>query len=285
MLKDAFDGDRTRIDKQAEHLVEFVQENMNAASKTGTVNEVALRQAIENYKGQYDSTYGGLSHAPKFPSSLPIRLLLRYHRRSGDKQVLSMVTHTLDKMSAGGMYDQVGGGFHRYSVDRAWLTPHFEKMLYDNALLAMAYLEAYQVTQQDRYRKVVREILDYVLRDVTSPKGGFYSATDADSLTPSGSREEGYYFTWTKDEIEAFLDHEQAQAVKAFYAVTRSGNFEGRNILHTPKSAEEVAKALKMDVSRLEKLIAAANTHLRAERNKDRCPFAMKRLSPPGMVL
>jgi len=157
-----------------------------------------------------------------------------------------MATLTLERMAAGGMYDQVGGGFHRYSTDSQWLVPHFEKMLYDNALLAAAYLEGYQVTGSQNFARIAREILRYVQRDMTSPEGAFYSASDADSPDPKGHREEGWFFTWTSAEIEAVLGKEKARIVEAYYAVTSSGNFEARNILHAPKPLAEVARELKL---------------------------------------
>jgi uncharacterized protein YyaL (SSP411 family) len=136
---------------------------------------------MAHYKNSFDADYGGISGAPKFPSSLPVRLLFRYYRRTGDEKILRMAKITLEKMAAGGIYDHVGGGFHRYSTDRQWLVPHFEKMLYDNALLIMAYLEGYQVTGDEAFKRIAKEILRYVKRDMTSLQGAFYSATDADS--------------------------------------------------------------------------------------------------------
>ena len=155
-----------------------------------------------------------------------------------------MATLTLDRMAAGGMHDQVGGGFHRYSTDREWLVPHFEKMLYDNALLTMAYLDAYQVTGEERYADVARDILRYVERDMTSADGAFFSATDADSPAPSGRSEEGWFFTWTPAEIEKVLGPARSRVVEAWFAVTPRGNIEGRSILHTPRSLTEVATQL-----------------------------------------
>ncbi len=210
-----------------------------------------LKSAAKSYADRFDDTQGGLRGRPKFPSSLPVRLLLRYHRRTGDEQSLRMATLTLDKMAAGGMYDQVGGGFHRYSTDDRWLVPHFEKMLYDNALLTLAYLEGYQATGKGEYVRVAREILRYADRDMGAPEGGFYSATDADSPTPSGHREEGWFFTWTPSELEAVLGKDRARMVAAYYGVTAASNFEGRNILHVPRSVDETARELKMPATRL----------------------------------
>jgi hypothetical protein len=180
-----------------------------------------------------------------------------------------MAALTLEKMAVGGMYDQVGGGFHRYSTDSRWLVPHFEKMLYDNALLAVAYLEGYQATGRDEFARVARDILRYVERDMISPEGAFYSATDADSLAPGGHREEGYFFTWTPAEIEKALGKDRARVVSSCYGVTAQGNFEGRNILHLPRPLPEVARELKLDPRRLRAILDEARDALyraRAER-------------------
>jgi len=173
-----------------------------------------------------------------------------------------MVTTTLDKMAAGGVYDQVGGGFHRYSTDAKWLIPHFEKMLYDNAQLAVVYLEAWQYTGDREYQRIAREILDYVTREMTSPEGGFYSATDADSPTPSGHEEEGWFFTWTSDELEQLLGQDDAAIVSAAYGVTKQGNFEGRNILHRVETDREVAAELHVSPKRVAQVLAKARRTL-----------------------
>src|SRR5262249_31371726 len=157
---------------------------------------------------------------------------------TGDAEALRMATFTLEKMAAGGMYDQVGGGFHRYSTDERWLVPHFEKMLYDNALLAVSYAEAWQVTGRADLAPVLRETLDYVLREMTAPEGGFYSATDADS-----EGEEGKFFVWSQKEIEQILGPEAARFAK-HYDVTAGGNFEGHNILNVPRPDEDEHAAL-----------------------------------------
>jgi uncharacterized protein len=198
----------------------------------------ALDAAARFYQGAYDSEFGGIRGAPKFPSSLPVRLLLRQHRRTGDAASLAMAEHTLEMMAAGGMHDQLGGGFHRYSTDERWLVPHFEKMLYDNALLALAYAEAWQVTQRRDFARVLRTTLDYVLREMTSPAGGFFSATDADS-----EGEEGTFFVWREAEIRRLLGT-QADRLIRFYGVTLRGNFEGKNVLFVPHPDENECEAL-----------------------------------------
>lgn len=214
-----------------------------------------------------------MRRAPKFPSNLPIRFLLRYHRRTGDAGALQMATLTLEKMAAGGMYHHIGGGFHRYSTDAQWLVPHFEKMLYDNALLAVAYLEAYQATGRADFARVADEILRYVQRDMTAPGGGLYSATDADSLTPSGHRTEGYFFTWTPAEMAAALGDEQARAALAYFAVAPGGTFERRSILHTPRPAAAVAAELGVPVEHLHAAIDEAIPRLRAARARRAPPL------------
>jgi uncharacterized protein YyaL (SSP411 family) len=232
-----------------------------------------LHAAAQHYEQRFDARHGGLQGAPKFPSNLPNRFLLQYHRRTRQQRPLDMAVVTLTRMAAGGMYDHVGGGFHRYSTDRQWLVPHFEKMLYDNALLTLAYLDAYQVSADPNFARVAREILRYVERDMTSPLGAFYSATDADSLTPGGHREEGWFFTWTPAEIDAALDADQARIVKTYYGVTAAGNFEGRNILHAPRPLAEAARELRLSPESLRAILDAAKKRLYQARSKRPAPL------------
>ena len=187
-------------------------------------------------------------------------------RRTGDEQSLTMATRTLEHIGAGGIHDQVGGGFHQYATDPEWLVPHFEKMLYDNALLASAFLEVYQVTGREDFAQVVRAILRYVERDMTSPDGAFYSATDANSSGPSGERQEGWFFTWTPDELDAMLGGDRAGAIGAFYGVTESGNFEGRTIPSTPRPLADMAAALGMSADALRRTVDEARKLLYAAR-------------------
>jgi len=213
-----------------------------------------VETAVATYRRAFDPEHGGLGGAPKFPSSLPVRLLLRHHRRARDDRSLRMATVTLEKMAAGGIHDQLAGGFHRYSTDARWLVPHFEKMLYDNALLAVAYAEAHQVTGRRDLARVARQTLDYLVRDMTSPEGGLYSATDADSEPPPEPRsagrrksgdqgEEGRYFVWDEREIRDVLGAD-ADRFLAFHGVTPEGNFEGRSILWVPRPDEDEWEAL-----------------------------------------
>src|SRR6185503_3632906 len=190
---------------------------------------------------------------PKFPPSPALSFLLRAHRRFGDEHALEMVRKTLEEMARGGMYDQVGGGFHRYSVDERWLVPHFEKMLYDNAQLARVYLEGFQATGDAFFRRIAVEVLDYVRREMTDAQGGFYSATDADS-----EGEEGRFFVWTPDQTAAVLGEDEARLFDAYYDISARGNWEGHSIPNTSRSGVRVARALGLAEDELERRVAAA---------------------------
>jgi uncharacterized protein YyaL (SSP411 family) len=233
-----------------------------------------LRRAMFVYRSRYDSEWGGMrSGSSKFPASFPIRLLLRYHRRTGEAAYRDMAAFTLDKMAAGGIHDHIGGGFHRYSTDARWLVPHFEKMLYDNALQVLSYLDGYQATGRGEFARVARDILHYVRREMTAPGGGFYSATDADSLDARGKRVEGAFFTWTRPEIEAALGKipgargkSAAAITAAYFAVTEPGNFEHegvrRSVLWTPQPDSAVATRLGIGVEKLRAVIGRARRRL-----------------------
>ena len=262
-LKDIYDAQPNQVIQQSQQLANIISSSLSqTAGDHKLPSAKVLHNAFLYYKSGFDPLYGGLSQAPKFPSSLPIRFLLRYYRRTRNEEALEMATLTLKKVAAGGMYDHVGGGFHRYSTDEAWLVPHFEKMLYGNALLTMDYLEAYQVTGDDNFLRVTKEILRYVKRDMTSPNGAFYSATDADSVVQNDHREEGYFFTWTPKELDEALGKEISGIVKAYYAVTDYGNFEGRNILHTPENETDIANNLKVSTEKLRIAITDAKETL-----------------------
>ena len=270
-LKDAHDEQPDRVAEVSSEVADRVRAMLAPGVGGGSLPTAApLQTAAAYYRERFDSVHGGLQTQMKFPSSLSIRLLLRHHRRTGDEQSLTMATRTLERMTAGGIHDQVGGGFHRYATDPEWLVPHFEKMLYDNALLVSAFLEAYQVTGREDFAQVVRAILRYVERDMTSPDGAFYSATDADSAGPNGEREEGWFFTWTPDELDTVLGAERGGAVAAFYGVTASGNFEGRTILNTPRPLADVAAEVGMSADALRRTVDEARELLytaRAERS------------------
>jgi len=205
----------------------------------------------------YDQTHGGLGQAPKFPNEAVFELFLRAHRSSGEQRYLDMVAHTLRQMARGGIYDHIGGGFHRYSVDERWLVPHFEKMLYDNAQLVPLYLAAHQVTGESFFAEVARDILDYVVREMRSPEGGFYSTQDADS-----EGEEGKFFLWSADEVRAALGEESAEIACRYWDVSPEGNFEHRNILHVTLEVEQLAKMFRRDVAETRRLLVDARRKL-----------------------
>ena len=235
-LADAYENNRDEVMKSAEGVREYLKAATGAAVPRSVLGTGLLDNAAASLSGELDRRFGGFGGAPKFPQAMNLEVLLRHHHRTGDRDALSGVEVTLRAMANGGIYDQLGGGFARYSVDRYWLVPHFEKMLYDNALLGRLYLEAYQATGDSFYRRIAEETLDYVVRDMTSPEGGFYSAEDADS-----EGEEGKFYVWTPEEIRSVLDPEDAGLAERFWDVTERGNFEGRNILHVPRPPEVVA--------------------------------------------
>ena len=208
----------------------------NAISRTAHIQPAAdlpgveaLNLALQQLAGSFDSTWGGFGGAPKFPSTMSLDLVLRAYRRAPQDDAKTIVTTSLDAMASGGMYDHIGGGFSRYSVDREWLVPHFEKMLYDQSLLIRVYLHAYLVLGEERWRQVVEETIGYVLRELRHAEGGFFSAEDADSPDESGHGHEGLFHTWTTDEVRAVLGDE-AEVALDWYEFTADGNFEGRTI-------------------------------------------------------
>ena len=262
-----------RVEKAGRQITEAIRQAMIPPSGNRIPGKEILQKAAGFYRKNYDPRFGGLSGAPKFPSSLPVRFLLRCYRKTRDPDVLEMIENSLFHMAGGGIYDHVAGGFHRYSTDAQWLVPHFEKMLYDNALLAAAYLEAWQTTANADFQRVVNEILTYAGRDMTSPEGAFYSATDADSKNSSGHMEEGWYFTWTPEELETILGKERADIVKKYYAVEGAPNFEGRYIFHTPKNRTDIAAELHMSKDDLTAVIEKSKKQLLNERNQRPAPL------------
>lgn len=227
-----------------------------------------LRQAAERLLATMDAVEGGFGRAPKFPHPMGLEFLLRVESRmrqgsggEGDPRLMTLLRLTLDKMADGGIYDQAGGGFHRYATDAIWLVPHFEKMLYDNALLAPVYLHAWQLTGDERYRRICEETLDYVLREMTDATGGFYSTQDADS-----EGEEGKFYIWTPAELRETLGEEEARIAVRYWGVSEGGNFEGRNILHVVAPVEEVARDLGITEDAVRAAIERARRQLYAAR-------------------
>jgi uncharacterized protein YyaL (SSP411 family) len=262
-VADAWQNRRAETIEQAGRLAEHVRALSGLATEPGELSPTLLRTAGAALERSFDHRYGGFGGAPKFPHPMDLKLLLRLWRREPREGVLQMVTHTLDKMAAGGMYDHLGGGFHRYSVDERWLVPHFEKMLYDNALLASCYLEAWQATQRETYLQVVRETLDYVLREMTHADGGFYSTQDADS-----EGEEGKFYVWSPAEVQAVLGEKAAGTFCYVYDVSEQGNFEGHSILNLPKTLAQCAQLLNRDLADLQAELAASRAKLLAVRDR-----------------
>ncbi len=213
---------------------------------TTEILDSSYRQIAKNY----DRLNGGFGGAPKFPPAMTLEFFLHMYHRTHDEETLKIVTETCRKMAEGGMYDQLGGGFHRYSVDAKWLVPHFEKMLYDNALLARLYLHVYQLTKDHFARRIATEILDYVAREMTDPRGGFYSSQDADS-----EGVEGKFFVWSREEVLAALGESDGAIFADHFDITANGNFEGHNILHVNASIQDVAGKHQVDTSRVQQVI------------------------------
>jgi uncharacterized protein YyaL (SSP411 family) len=272
-VADAWRGRRDEVRRQADRLTGLLKahaaghglsprqpERVAPGLLAKSLEEIS-REAESALRSSFDPAHGGFSAAPKFPQPLALRWLLRRWRRTGDETLLGMVAATLDGMAAGGIFDHLGGGFHRYTVDARWLTPHFEKMLYDNAMLALGYVEAWQATAEPRYAAVARQTLDYLLADLSDPKGGFLSAEDADS-----EGREGTFYLWTPRELQAVLEPETAKTFCRVYDVTDEGNFEGRNILHLSRPLETDAKMLGRDAGELAAELAAARSKLFAAR-------------------
>lgn len=272
-IRESFDAAPDRVSRAGVQLTEAIRAMLAPTEGEEPGGDISPEPAVRLYQGRFDDRNGGLIGAPKFPSSLPLRLLLRHYLRTREPRDLSMVELTLRRMAAGGLYDQAGGGFHRYATDTAWQIPHFEKMLYDNALLVVSYLEGYQATGATEFAAVALEILRYLQRDMQAPEGGFYSATDADSLSPDGHREEGIYFTWTPEELREALGTERADLVATCYGVARGGNFEGRSILHRDKSVAQLAAELKLSEQELELTLADCRELLYRARNKRPLPL------------
>jgi uncharacterized protein YyaL (SSP411 family) len=241
----------------AESLTSAVERMSAIEFEPSDLNVETLRNAMQSIVHSADRREGGFGGAPKFPHPMDLRVLLRCAQRFGDEDAMAVARLTLDKMANGGIYDHLGGGFHRYSTDARWLVPHFEKMLYDNALLVPAYLEAFQIQKKPDDARVVRETLDYILREMTSSEGPFYSTQDADS-----EGEEGRFFVWQEAEIDSLLGPEESRLFKYAYDVTPGGNWEGSTILNRPKTTEQSAAVLQIDPSELEQRLAAARAIL-----------------------
>lgn len=245
-IREVWHGEeKERIENQAEKLLEVFSESVHVKGNELPEKEIVEDTADLLFK-MSDPTFGGMSGAPKFPIGYQYDFLMHIYPSIQDSRGLFLVERTLDRMQRGGIYDHLGGGFSRYSIDEKWLVPHFEKMLYDNALLINTYLQAWQVTKKPLYKEVCEEICHYILRDMQHPEGGFYSAEDADS-----EGKEGFFYTWTQQEIEEALGKEESVLFCSYYGVTEAGNFEGRTILNTPASLSEFAAAKGLELEEL----------------------------------
>jgi len=269
-IQEVWTREKDALLRDAEKITQALQQSTKPASGQA-LDESTLRTAYEQLSQGFDEQYGGFRNAPKFPTPHNLLFLLRYWKRSGDARALEMVEKTLQVMRRGGVYDHVGFGFHRYSTDKEWLVPHFEKMLYDQALLAMAYVEAHQATGKKEYERTAREIFTYVLRDMTSSEGGFYSAEDADS-----EGQEGKFYLWSRDEIRQVLRDEEAELVSRVFNVEPTGNFRdeatgtvsGTNIFHLNKTGSQLATLLGLPEEELQSRLEASRQKLFTERGK-----------------
>lgn len=271
-VHEAYRNQRENLEKQADNLHEALKRDVLAigrADDSGLTSDM-LDEAARILLASVDRENGGFGAQPKFPNPISLEFLLRHHARTGDEEALNLATFSLRQMAHGGIYDQIGGGFARYSVDAHWLVPHFEKMLYDNAQLSRLYLHAWQITGEDFFRAIAVDIYDYVLREMTASNGGFYSATDADS-----EGEEGKFFVWSIEEAAEALEPIRAQAPRALeivieaFGMTPQGNFEGANILYLPRPLHETGELLGMPLEDLSSALDRIKRQLytvRAER-------------------
>ncbi len=259
-ISEAYRERRNEVVKNAQTLIEHINAQSTRANADGKIDVDLLEQAQNGIAGHFDTDHGGFGSAPKFPPSMTIDFLLRHHHRTHNEVSLQMANLTLRKMALGGIYDHLGGGFHRYSTDERWLVPHFEKMLYDNALLGRVYIDAFQVTRDPLYQRVVEETLDFVARDMRDPGGGFYSTFDADS-----EGVEGKYYVWNRDEFDEVVGV-NANILARYLDVTPQGNFEGHNILHIPEPPDAFSRSEGISSERLEEWMIDARRRLLAHR-------------------
>ena len=270
-VAEAFRGKPEEIRENSVSLINELRRLGESGGSDQPIETELLDAAYVGTVRSYDSINGGFGGAPKFPPAMTLEFLLRTHVRTGNREALEMVKYTCDKMANGGMYDQLAGGFHRYSTDARWLVPHFEKMLYDNALLSRLYLHYFQVSGEQQARETIEGILDYVLREMVHPEGGFFSTQDADS-----EGHEGKFFVWDIKEIQQTLGEKDAAIFSSYYNVTEAGNFEGKNIPNVTRSKEDVAKSVGISKAELEtslqesrrKLFELRETRIKPDRDE-----------------
>ncbi|MPZ14430.1 MAG: DUF255 domain-containing protein [Chloroflexi bacterium] len=267
-VSEAYRQRRGEAHEQAERVATFIQQQALSSYPTLTLSESILDDALDALVRQFDEQHGGFGGAPKFPPSMVLEFLLRSYHRTGNPAALTMAESTLQHMARGGIYDQIGGGFHRYTVDAHWLVPHFEKMLYDNALLVGAYIQAYQVTGAPLYRRIVEQTLDYVKREMRHESGGFFGAQDADS-----EGHEGKYYVWTPEQVKAAVASEDEPLVRTYFGITDGGNFEGKSILTAPADASGIAAKHATSPAQIDDAIARARVRM-LEMRRQRVPPA-----------
>jgi len=256
---------RQQIDQSSEEIAGVIEQHLSGRyAPGGEITDDLFEKAAADLQESFDPAEGGFGPPPKFPAATAVGFLMRQYMRTNERQLLEMAETTLTKMARGGIYDQIGGGFHRYSTDERWLVPHFEKMIYDNAQMSRAYLEAYQLTGDNLYKRVATETLDYTLREMRDEHGGFFSAQDADSESV-----EGKFYVWTKHEIDDLLGEDGSRLFSDYFFVKEEGNFPshepfhaGRNILHIPRPAEGVAHELDMDEAEFRRRVRALRGQL-----------------------
>ena len=252
----------------SEEIIKSIQLRTRPRHNSEEITEVLIAEAAHNFSSDFDPMNGGTGIQPKFPQPMGYELLLRNWKRFDDNESLRMVDLTLEKMAFGGIYDQIGGGFARYSTDTYWLVPHFEKMLYDNAQLVTLYLHAWQVTKKPLFRKIVKETIEYVLREMTHKQGGFFSSQDADS-----DGEEGKFYVWIPEQLDKILGEKLSSIVKDYWGITREGNFEGKNILHVSNEPRFISDKYGITESDLFEKIQSARDILYEARSARVKPF------------
>src|SRR3954462_8206980 len=261
-VSDAYTQRREGVAQTAEQLRQIYEGNVASARSGGTLTPQMFEIVYRSLAQRYDASNGGFGSAPKFPATMVLDFLLRYSKRTGNADALEIVVSSFRKMARGGIYDQVGGGFARYSVDAAWLVPHFEQMLYDNALPCRMGAHIWQATSDREVKRVTTETIEWLAREMTSPEGGFYSSLDADS-----EGHEGKFYVWSEEELDQLLGAD-ARAVKAYYGVVRGGNFEGKSILYVPSDPETVASRAHMDLEMLGQVLDRARRILLEARSR-----------------
>jgi uncharacterized protein YyaL (SSP411 family) len=253
--------------QQLKENLDIIKKEFKKSQEEGSLSDIPdsdiMQKSVKQLANLYDPQFGGIGSAPKFPAVYPLSVFLRYFNITGNKDYLEMVTHTLDRMAKGGIYDQIGGGFARYSVDEKWLVPHFEKMLYDNAQLVPLYLDAYMLSGNEFFKEIANGILAFVMRELLAPEGGFYSSLDADS-----EGVEGKFYVWDKSEIVELLGEKKSDVFCDYYDVTENGNFEHKNILHIQTDIKTSAIRFNLSTDAVEKILEESRTILLKHRSK-----------------